>query len=73
MPAVVPGAGVSVFERFDPPLTGPPLHLRRHEDEILRVVEGRHRVRVGRDDLEVGHGGKRGVHPAVGRPCRTAG
>jgi len=56
MPAIEPGAGVSVFEEFDPPRSGPPLHLHRNEDEILRVIAGRHRVRVGLDDLDAGPG-----------------
>ena len=56
MPAIEPGIGVSVFEEFGLPRSGPPLHLHRHEDEILRVVEGHHRVRVGLDDLDVGPG-----------------
>jgi len=56
MPAIEPGSGVSIFDEFDPPRSGPPLHLHHHEDEILRVIEGRHRIRVGLDDLVVGPG-----------------
>jgi mannose-6-phosphate isomerase-like protein (cupin superfamily) len=53
MPAIQPGAGVSIIEQIMPPRNGPPLHLHRNEDEILRVIEGVYRVRIGQDDLEV--------------------
>lgn len=60
MPAIQPSLGgslgVSIIEQVTPPRNGPPLHLHRNEDEILRVVEGAYRVRIGRDDLEVGPG-----------------
>jgi quercetin dioxygenase-like cupin family protein len=51
MPAIQPGA-VSVIEQITPPHDGPPLHLHRHEDEILRVIQGEHRVRIGQNDVK---------------------
>jgi mannose-6-phosphate isomerase-like protein (cupin superfamily) len=56
MPLAEGGGGVSVFEEIRPPNNGPPIHLHRHEDEIVRVLEGRHRLRVGQDDFELGPG-----------------
>lgn len=54
MPATQPGVGVSIIEQVTPPQNGPPLHLHRNEDEILRIIDGGYRVRIGRDDLDAG-------------------
>jgi quercetin dioxygenase-like cupin family protein len=41
------GGAMTVFESIAPPGEGPPLHLHAAEDEVVYVLEGRLRVRLG--------------------------
>jgi mannose-6-phosphate isomerase-like protein (cupin superfamily) len=56
---------ISVLESLAREGDGPPLHVHHDEEEVFFVLEGRLRLRVGDDDLELGVGegalGPRGV------------
>lgn len=41
------GGAMTAIETFAIPGEGPPLHLHANEDEFIRVLEGRFRVKVG--------------------------
>jgi quercetin dioxygenase-like cupin family protein len=41
------GGGVAVFESLIPPGEGPPLHVHANEEEVLYVLEGTFRFRLG--------------------------
>ena len=43
------GGSLLVFENEVPPGEGPPLHVHEHEDEVLYVLEGDMRFRIGDD------------------------
>ncbi len=45
------GGAITVCEAFSPPGEGPPLHVHR-EDELIYVVEGTLRVKVGDEIVE---------------------
>jgi mannose-6-phosphate isomerase-like protein (cupin superfamily) len=48
--------GVSVLANLAPHGDSPPLHVHHSEDEIFVVQEGRLRIRVGDEDLEIADG-----------------
>jgi quercetin dioxygenase-like cupin family protein len=41
------GGSVAVFESLIPPSEGPPLHVHANEEEVLYVLEGTFRFRLG--------------------------
>jgi quercetin dioxygenase-like cupin family protein len=43
------GGSISVFESQIPPGEGPPLHVHANEEEVLYVLEGTFRFRLGED------------------------
>jgi quercetin dioxygenase-like cupin family protein len=48
--------GISFIEHLAPHGDSPPLHLHQREDELVHVLEGELRVRIGDDELRVGVG-----------------
>jgi mannose-6-phosphate isomerase-like protein (cupin superfamily) len=67
----------SIFEEL-PPLVDTPAHVHANEDEYFHAVEGRHAIRVGDDEHEIGPGegtfaprglphAQRRIEPGAGR------
>ena len=50
------GGAYSLVEMHGPPGDTPPLHVHRREDEAFHVLEGRLRLFVGDDVIDVGPG-----------------
>lgn len=50
------GGMYSLFETNDPQGFGPPLHTHTRETELLLVLEGRYRLRMGDSEREFGPG-----------------
>jgi quercetin dioxygenase-like cupin family protein len=50
------GGALTVVEATAAPGEGPPLHVHRHQDETIYVLEGRYRVRLGEHDVEASAG-----------------
>jgi quercetin dioxygenase-like cupin family protein len=62
------GGAISMFESTPGPGAGPPMHVHAHEDEVLYVVDGTIRFKLGDEMHETAAGGfafiPRGVHHA---------
>ena len=62
------GGALSMFESTPGPGAGPPMHVHANEDEVLYVVEGTIRFKLGNDIQETPAGGfafiPRGLHHA---------
>lgn len=50
------GSSVSVFEEVTAPGSGPPLHTHHSQLEVFHVIKGRHKFRVGDDEIETSPG-----------------
>ena len=54
VPATSTGGAYSIIEEVDPVDT--PLHVHQNEDELWYVLEGRHTIQVGDEELSAGPG-----------------
>ncbi|WP_458098223.1 cupin domain-containing protein [Roseomonas sp. WA12] len=50
------GGSCSIVEGVLAPLSGPPLHIHQHEDEIVQVLEGELRFMLGKEVFDVAAG-----------------
>ena len=50
------GGAFAVMEGYTPPLSGPPLHIHRTQDEAWYIVQGRFRFEVGGETILAGPG-----------------
>src|SRR3954452_10961526 len=51
------GEALTALEAVSAPAEGPPLHLHREQDELIYVLDGRIRVRLGDETSDVEAGG----------------
>jgi mannose-6-phosphate isomerase-like protein (cupin superfamily) len=50
------GSSISIFEEVTAPGFGPPLHNHHNQLEIFHIIRGKHKFRLGEEEIEAGPG-----------------